>query len=225
MKGRQGWRQAAGALALAFSLRYLCHCLMLLPVLWNERRPAPHLPDLILDHLPWVPGIMRYNYFLWMIAYMPPVLYLLWKHRPLFWRFILLDGTVSLLRGLAVPLTGLGPPFGTDLNALAPFPYWSTWFALINPWQALIGNTAGIFLTKDLFFSGHVATTFLLTLHFWRLRTGRWIVLSLHLATVAVVFLSHIHYTLDVVAAYAIVYSLYKFSEPWLDEKIPLRQQ
>jgi hypothetical protein len=42
------WRVFFGYLAAAILFRYLCHSLMLIPVLFNELRPAPHLPDLLL---------------------------------------------------------------------------------------------------------------------------------------------------------------------------------
>jgi len=195
---------------LALVARYACHALMLLVVLLHEPTAAPTLPDLILSRVPYVDGLARWNYILWILCYIPGAIYIGWRDRKLFLRLVVLDGLLALVRGLCIPLTSLGPTMGPDLNALHPFPLWSTWFSILNPFSAIVGNTAGIYLTKDLFFSGHIATTFLLYLFSRRLGRVSWIFLGLNLFTLGVVFLSHLHYTIDVVGAYAITYCLYR---------------
>jgi membrane-associated phospholipid phosphatase len=70
-----------------------------------------------------------------------------------------------------------------------------------------------VYLTKDLFFSGHTATTLLLLLYAWRDPPLRWAMLVGHVAVVASVFFSHLHYTIDVVGAYAITFSLFVLRE------------
>jgi len=202
-------------LALALVLRYTCHALMLLVVLVHEHTAAPTLPDLILSHVPYIEPLARWNYTLWILCYIPGAVYLGFRDRRLLLRLIVVDGALALLRGLLIPLTALGPTLGPDLNALRGFPLWSTWLSILNPISAVLGNTAGIYLTKDLFFSGHVATTFLLYLFSRRLGRVSWIFLGLNLFTVGVVFLAHLHYTIDVVGAYAITYCLYRVGERW----------
>lgn len=199
-----------GLLVLALVARYACHALMLLVVLAHERVPAPALPDLVLAHVPYVASVARWNYLLWLLCYVPGAVWLGWRNRSLFLRFLLVDGLLALLRGLTIPLTSLGPVLGPDLNALHAFPLWSTWLSILNPVSAIVGNTAGIYLTKDLFFSGHVATTFLLYLFARRLGSVSWIYLLLNLFTTAMVFLAHLHYTIDVVGAYALTYCLFR---------------
>lgn len=222
--GREGypWRVFFAWLGGAVLFRYLCHSLMLLPVLLNELRPAPTLPDTLLAVVPRLPWLARANYYLWAACYFPPVLYLLWRDRRLFARFVLLDGALSLTRGLMIPLTGLGPPFGADVNALRPFAFWPTWWKLVDPWRALVGGSAGVYLTKDMFFSGHVATTFLLFLFGRKLgRRPARVFLALHVFTLAVVFLSHLHYTIDVIGAYAVTFALFTLGDPWLRRRFP----
>lgn len=218
----RGWRGALLILAAAIVFRYLCHCLMLIPVLYNELRPAPSLPDLLLDRVPYLPWVARWNYLLWLACYAPPALYLLYRDRRLFVRFVILDGAVSLIRSLCIPLTGLGPAHGPDVNGTHPFDLWPTWLSLVNPVSAVLGDTAGIYLTKDLFFSGHVATTFLLYL-FARRLGGRapWVSLALQLFTVAVVLLSHLHYAIDIVGAYAIVFCVFTVGDAALQRRFP----
>lgn len=208
----QGWRFWA-LLAGALALRYLCHAVMLLPVLAHEAVAAPTLRDLVLIHVPYVPLVARWNYVIWLLCYVPPAIWVGFRDRLLFIRLVLTDGALALVRGAMVPLTGLGPVHGADLNALHPFNLEATWLAVLNPIRAIAGNSAGIYLTKDLFFSGHIATTFLLYLFARRFgRAGR-VFLGLNLLTLVVVYLAHMHYTIDVIAAYAITFALYRASE------------
>ena len=203
------WAQLSALLVL----RYACHALMLLPVLAHEAVAAPALPDLVLQHVPYVPLIARWNYVLWLLCYVPPAIWIGLRDRQLFLRLLLTDGVLALARGLMVPLTSLGPVLGPDINALQPFPLWSTWLAVLDPFRAIFGNSAGCYLTKDLFFSGHIATTFLLYLFARRFGRTAWIYLGLNLLTLAVVLLAHLHYSIDIIGAYAITYALYRASE------------
>jgi uncharacterized membrane protein (DUF373 family) len=198
-----------------FVFRYACHALMLLPVLLNERLPAPSLPDRILSHVPFVPWVGRWNYVLWLLCYVPPAIWIGLKDRRVFVRLVITDGLLALARGVLIPLTGLGPVGCADVNALHPFSFWPTWLSLLDPLKAIWGNDAGLYLTKDLFFSGHIATTFLLYLFSRRFGRASRVFLLLNLFTLAVVYLSHLHYTIDVVAAYAISYGMYRASETW----------
>jgi hypothetical protein len=211
------WRVFFSYLAAAIVFRYLCHSLMLIPVLLNELRPAPTVPDLLLGIVPRLDWLAHINYYLWIACYFPPALYLLYRDRKLFARFIIIDGVISLTRGLMIPLTGLGPPIGPDLNALRPFSLWPTWWQLVNPYRALIGDSAGIYLTKDMFFSGHIATTFLLYLFARRLgKKESRVFLALQVFSLFVVFFSHLHYTIDVIGAYAITFTVFTLGDRWL---------
>lgn len=226
-QGEYPWRVFFAYLGAAILFRYLCHSLMLIPVLLNELRPAPTVPDLLLGVVPRLPWLAHINYYLWIACYFPPALYLLWRDRRLFARFVIIDGAISLTRGLMIPLTGLGPPFGADINALRPFAFWPTWLNLVNPYRALVGDTAGIFLTKDMFFSGHIATTFLLFLYGRQLGRGpARVFLALQLFSLLVVFFSHLHYTIDVIGAYAVTFAMFTLGDRWLRRRLsPVGQE
>lgn len=203
-------QRVADNLLTAFLWRYFCHALMLGFALYNEAQPAPSLSDLVLSIVPRVAWIHRWNYHFWLLLYLPLAVWLWRTNRDAFVHFLYLGGVLSLLRGICIPLTHLGPVHGPDINAgrsgreLA-----AAWLVLINPFSTLLGNAAGVYLTKDLFFSGHTATTFLL----WLYCRGRGpigaVALVAHLLVVAIVFLSHLHYTIDVVGAWAITYLIY----------------
>ena len=65
------WGPGWTAVALALAWRYACHAAMLLLSLLTEGRPAPSLPDLVLDRLPRVAWIADSNYWLWLLCYIP----------------------------------------------------------------------------------------------------------------------------------------------------------
>jgi PAP2 superfamily C-terminal len=216
-------RRLRDSVLVALVWRYACHGAMLLLSLLSEGRPAPALPDAVLSRVPRLPWLDAHNYLIWLACYLPPALLLWRRDRRAFLHFLYLGGFLSLLRGMTVGLTGLGPIDGPDVNAgnigLHCKAVFAAWLTLINPWTSLFGNAAHVYLTKDLFFSGHVSTTFLLWLYCrgrGRLGTAA---LCGHAVTVAVVFLCHLHYTIDVVGAWAITYSLYV----WAERRWPVR--
>ena len=59
-----------------------------------------------------------------------------------------------------------------------------------------------MWLTKDLFFSGHTASTFLVVLFGWSMGRLRWAFVAAHLVVVASLYFGHIHYTIDVVGGW-----------------------
>jgi len=187
---------------------------MLFMALAAERRAAPTLPDAVLSVTPRVEWINRYNYHIWLLCYVPLAVVLGVRNFPTFLRFMVAGGVISLLRGVSILMTGLGPVWGPDLNAgIAWHEVWEAWIQLINPLSSLLGSAPHIHLTKDLFFSGHTATTFLLALYCFRDRALRVPALVAHGVVVAVVFLSHLHYTIDVAGAYAVTFSVYAMFE------------
>ena len=206
------WARVGGSLVF----RLACYAVMVWLALWAEARPAPGaLPDLVLEAVPYVPWVDRYNYLAWLVAYLPVAGLLLWKAPERFVRYMVSSGLVALLRGACIALTGLGAVRGEDLHAgMSLETRWHAFLHLATPW-GLFNPDAGmrVYLTKDLFFSGHTATTLLLLLYVWPFPRLRWPMLALHLLVVASVFLSHLHYAIDVVGAYAITFALFAFRE------------
>ncbi|MDE3236759.1 MAG: hypothetical protein KGO81_12450 [Bacteroidota bacterium] len=108
------------------------------------------------------------------------------------WSFIFL----SLSRILTISIVALNPPIG-----LIP---------LVDP----LSNTfyGGGFITKDLFYSGHTATQFLM---FLCLQSQPYKLLAL-LSTVAVgmmVLIQHVHYTIDVITAPLFTYIVFRLAQ------------
>jgi hypothetical protein len=202
---------------LAIAWRYVAHAAMVAVALWNEQRgPMPPLRDVALDHVPRVDWVVRHNYHLWLVAWLPLALWFLRRDRAACLRFLWLGGVVSLLRAVTIPLTGLGPVDGLDQNAGADAAtLWRSWLAIVNPWSALTSDAPHVALTKDLFFSGHVATTFLLWLYCRRIPRLGGVALVAHVGTTAAVLFAHLHYAIDVVGAWAVTFSVYVLAEGW----------
>jgi hypothetical protein len=203
-------RRLLDSVLAAFVFRYLCHTVMIILALWNEIRPAPTLPDTILALVPKIAWVERYNYWIWFWGYIPLAALLWWEDRRAFIHFMYISGVLGLLRGLCIPLTVLGPVSGVDLNAnIGSAALVTAFWKIINPVSALSGNAPLVYMTKDLFFSGHTSSSFLLLLYCWRFKRLRAIGLAAHIVVVASVFLAHLHYTIDVVGAYAITIALH----------------
>ncbi len=198
--------------ALAF--RYACYGAMTALAIWNERRPAPTLPDLALQHLPYVEWVARANYWLWLLCYLPLAAWFLWSEPRRWVRYMFTGGLVSLARGLSIALTGLGPPDPARAGpGLGDRTFGEAFLALMSPVDVFGRNAIGAYLTKDLFFSGHAATTFLLLLYLWRRPRLRALLLAAHALVVASVLLARIHYAIDVVGAWAVTFAVYAARE------------
>jgi hypothetical protein len=67
-----------------------------------------------------------------------------------------------------------------------------------------------VFFGGDLFFSGHTGVPFLMALIFWKTPALRYFFLFWSVLFAITVLLGHYHYTIDVLAAYFITYTIYQ---------------
>jgi PAP2 superfamily C-terminal len=207
----------AARVAASFVFRVTCNAVMVWFALFAEARATPGpLPDVVMDLVPYVPWVDQNNYLLWLVAYVPVALWLLATDAERFIRYMVSSGTLALLRGLCIAATGLGAisPTAPSHVGMSAAARWEAWLHLTTP-LGFFDRASGarVALTKDLFFSGHTATTFLLLLYVWRFPRLRWPMVVAHAVVVASVFLAHLHYTIDVIGAYAITFSLYAVRE------------
>jgi len=213
-RGVAGLRRLWPALAGALLFRFACFGAMTALAVWNEGRPAPTLPDLLLERLPYVEWMARANYWLWLLCYLPLSAWLLWDAPRRWARYMVTGGLVSLARGLTIALTGLGPPDPARAGpGLGGRGFGEAWLALVSPVRIFGEGSMAAYLTKDLFFSGHAATTFLLALYLWDRPRLRWLALTGHLLVAASVLLARIHYSIDVVGAWAVTFALFALRE------------
>ncbi len=175
-----------------------------------EVRPGHPVHDWLLTRIPYSRWIAVHNYHIWMVAYVPLALWLWRRDRTAFVHFLWVGGVLSLLRGLCILAIPLGPVEGPDLNlGLRPAQLWRAWLNIVNPVSALTTDVAHVSLTKDLFFSGHTSSSFLLWLYCRPHRRLGTLALVAHIVVVATVFAAHIHYTIDVLGAWVITAVVY----------------
>jgi membrane-associated phospholipid phosphatase len=83
----------------------------------------------------------------------------------------------------------------------------------IGPYPSKLELESGLldFITSgnDLFFSGHTGLPFLIALIFWDHKYIRYLFLLASVVFGVIVLLSHLHYSIDVFAAFFITYSIY----------------
>jgi hypothetical protein len=90
------------------------------------------------------------------------------------------------------------------LTHLGPMPQHS----FLEPDSYLIKLNAG----SDFFFSGHTGYPFLVALIFWDNKFVRYVSLAASLVFGAAVLLGHLHYSIDVLAAFFITYSIFSIA-------------
>lgn len=192
-------RATAAYLLAAVLFRWGCVSVMIRLTLWAERQTGPSLPDFVVDRAPYLPWMYDLNYAVWVAGFIPVSLVLLFRDPRRYARYSVTDGLLALTRGLCVCATSLGPVSGIGHSASG-----------INQ---VIADQRHLFLTRDLFFSGHTATTFLLLLYVMRWPAVRgWMALA-HVAVVVSLVFGHMHYTIDIVGAWAVTFGLF-----WLRE-------
>lgn len=99
----------------------------------------------------------------------------------------------TIIRAIFITLTHLGP----------------------SPLQTVIQSDilSKMSFGGDLFFSGHTGLPFLLALIFWHNKLLRYIFILFSLMFAIVVLLAHLHYSIDVLAAFFITYTIFHISE------------
>ena len=203
-------------------LHYVCFIIMQTMALLAETWRSPSLPDLILDQFsPWR-EFDWVNNRVWLPLLLFSIILLAIYRRDACLNYLRVGALVSLFRGVFILLTPLGPP--GEMAAYVPSAFqnltiadidaallFSQWF----PLEGLIGNNqmSAFYLTQDLFFSGHTATTFLLILVLNKKDVFFPFFIFFHINTVFFLFLTHEHYSIDILGAYFVVYAIYTFLE------------
>lgn len=159
---------------------------------YATRQVSNAVSDLLLDHLPFwnidfifIQGAL----LLWFITFC--ILIARPKRIPFTIKSIAL---FVCIRSLFITLTHLGPyphPVLPDARYLVEY----------------------FTFTGDLFFSGHTGLPFLLALTFWQNKGMRMLFLATSVFFAAAVLLGHLHYSIDVFAAFFITYSIFHLAK------------
>jgi len=147
-----------------------------------------YVQDILLDNLPVMnvdlilnDGVIIFGLFIIVFALIHP------KKIPFLLKSV---AFFIFIRAIFTTLTHMGPaPSRTYLD----------------PDDLLIRLNAG----SDMFFSGHTGMPFLLALIFWENKIVRYVSLGASLVFGSAVLLGHLHYSIDVFAAFFIAYSIF----------------
>lgn len=155
-------------------------------------RASNSVTDIILDNIPvintetiFVEGIFIFVFFVaWLLIKKPKRIPFALKSIALF----------VIVRSIFITLTHIGP----------------------SPTHALVFEDSYIkyfTFTGDLFFSGHTGLPFLMALMFWKNKPLRIIFIVVSLFFGVAVLLGHLHYSIDVFAAFFITNGIFEISE------------
>jgi len=147
--------------------------------------------DIILDHLPvvnvdflFIYGFGAFLFFVFILIVLEP------KRLPFVFKSLAL---LIAIRSFFVVLTHLAP-----LSVISP---------------ADMGAIARrLTFSADLFFSAHTGIPFLLSLVFWEHKILRLVFLCFSVFFAVIVLLGHLHYSIDVFAAYFITFTIYSIA-------------
>ena len=157
-----------------------------------EKREGMVLQDFVLDAIPAMDVSVPTFVIIWSMVLL--VFYRIYQNPRLFlviaYGFILM----CLCRVLTISILPLNPPPGL--------------ITLKDPIANIVYGGKGIFITKDLFYSGHTGNMFL----FFLCLQAKWDKIFALTAAVLIgilVLVQHIHYTIDVIAAFIFTYFIY----------------
>jgi membrane-associated phospholipid phosphatase len=168
--------------------------LIMLPTFFAfiEKRDGMVLQDYVLDAIPAMDVSIPTFTIIWSVVLL--VFYRIYQNPRLFllvaYSFILM----CVLRMLTISLLPLNPPPGL--------------IVLKDPIANIAYGGNGIFITKDLFYSGHTGNMFLFFLclqHKW----DKIIALTASFLVGILVMVQHIHYSIDVIAAFLFTFFIY----------------
>ena len=161
-----------------------------------EQHSGPVLHDWVLAQIP--PHDVSLLIFgaIWAAALL--LLIRVRRSPAIFMMFVYSYVIISLSRMMSINLLPLNPPVG-----LIP---------MIDPiTNAFYGE---VYITKDLFYSGHTSTLFLIFLCL-RKRNDRLFAFVSSLFVGGMLLVQHVHYTIDVLGAFVFTYPLYRLGK-WL---------
>jgi membrane-associated phospholipid phosphatase len=109
------------------------------------------------------------------------------------------------------------------LTHIGPFPTQATFgTSTQHIVTAIFGKDLflSFFSGNDFFFSGHTGLPFLMALVYWKNKILRVLFLILSVMFGITVLLSHLHYSIDVLAAFYITFCVYKMSRVFFKEDL-----
>jgi len=198
------WSTSVARFELIGGSALLAVCLAIMPFFFTaiQKRKGVQMDDFLLDMIPAHDVSIVIFSIIWGMGAL--AIYRAAKKPAMYVTYVWAYSIIILVRFATISLIKLDPPAGL--------------IQLVDPLTGIFyGNND---ITKDLFFSGHTSTLFLIFLTLEK-KTDRIIGL---LAVIIVGFLllvQHVHYTLDVVVAPFAVYGIYKLVKAMLGDYPP----
>lgn len=174
--------------------------------IYNDARKYVSVGDVIIDNIPVVNMEIIFTWGIYFLAVLMVVYPLLFK--PEIGPFALKAFAILMYaRAGFILLTNIGPPADSFYVGI----------------DKIGGHVLTSFLFRnDMFFSGHVAYPFMAFLVYGEARILRWIFFAGAIVEGIAVLFMHIHYSIDVFAAFFIAYGIYKVTSN-LFEKMNMR--
>ena len=198
---QDAWQSAGFRRKVITGLFFVAAILCAFPFFFQtiEKRSGIELNDPILRWLPAHNVSLALFIIIWALCLL--AIYRAARHPYIFLTFLWAYILLSLFRMLTITLVPLDPPAGL--------------IGLVDP----IGNFfyGKSYITKDLFFSGHTSTVFLLYLCLPG-RRDKMIALAVTVLVAFLLLVQHVHYTLDVLGAFLFARIAY-----WVARKTVLR--
>jgi hypothetical protein len=205
LKNKHYWKQKYFLNSLVFGALFFASSLVFNHFVSNyvDYKAGSYVQDVILDNLPvvnvdWIinEGVICFSVFIILFSLTKP------EKIPFVLKSLALFITI---RAVFTTLTHLGPaPSQTYLD----------------PDDLLIKINAG----REMFFSGHTGMPFLLALIFWKEKLARYISIAASIIFGASMLLGHLHYSIDVFAAFFITYSIYHITQIFFSKDYELSQ-
>ena len=161
-----------------------------------EQREGAYLHDLILQAIPAADVSLPTFLIIWTMSGLVIVRML---QNPDFALLMLSSFTLlCIARMVSITMVPLTPPDGL--------------IRLNDPITSMVYGGKDKFITKDLFFSGHTSNMYLMYLCLTR-KPDKYFALMATFAVGILVLVQHVHYTVDVIAAFFFTYIIYRVSK------------
>ncbi len=190
----EAWAIRSFKIKTIVALTLVAIILFILPTFFAfiEKREGMVLQDYVLDAIPAIDVSIPTFVIIWSTVLL--VFFRIYQNPKLFlviaYGFILM----CLARVLTISMLPLNPPAGL--------------IVLKDPIANIAYGGNGIFITKDLFYSGHTGNMFLFFLCLER-KWDKIFALTASFLVGILVMIQHIHYSIDVIAAFIFTYFIY----------------
>ncbi|MCX6761394.1 MAG: phosphatase PAP2-related protein [Candidatus Moranbacteria bacterium] len=194
LKNKHFWKQKEVSRSIWLGILFFIGSIIInhFTSLYVDKSASSHVTDILLDNLPVVNVNFMVNEVVWIFIWF---IFFLLIIKPQRIPYVLKNLALFIfIRSIFISLTHLGP-----------IPDHS----FLNRHDILSSIASG----NDMFFSGHTGMPFLLALIFWENKILRYILIFFSVMFGVTMILGHLHYSIDVVAAFFITHSIYRIGK------------